>query len=94
MAAWPSIEPVRPRSDWVLASLISLCRRNRRNSKATKMIMMGPPTNSPRVNCQPSSSAMMMPISITRFVEAISNTIAATKLAPLRNSERANATDA
>ncbi len=37
---------------------------------------------------------MMMPSSITRLVEANSNTIAAVKFAPLRNSERASATDA
>ena len=61
---------------------------------ASRMIMMGPPTNSARVNCQPSSSAMMTPSSMTRLVEAISNAIAAVKLAPLRNSERASATAA
>ena len=43
----------------------------------------------PAVNCQPISSARMMPSSITRLVEAISNAIAAVKLAPLRNSDRA-----
>ena len=37
---------------------------------------------------------MMIPSSTTRFVEAISNAIAAVKSAPLRKSERANATDA
>ena len=37
---------------------------------------------------------MMIPSSITRLVEAISNTIAAVKFAPLRNNERASATDA
>ena len=31
---------------------------------ATTTIMIGPPTNSARVNCQPSTSAMMMPSSI------------------------------
>src|SRR5689334_9705323 len=36
----------------------------------------------------------MMPSSITRFVEAISKAMAALKLAPLRNSDRARATDA
>src|ERR1700677_5328855 len=56
--------------------------------------MMGPPANSASVNCQPMSSARMIPSSITRLVEAISNAIAAVKLAPLRNSERANATAA
>ena len=56
--------------------------------------MIGPPTNSARVNCQPSSSARMMPSSMTRLVLAISKTMAATKLEPLRNSERAIATAA
>ena len=55
---------------------------------------MGPPTNSASVNCQPSSSAMMTPSSITRLVDAISNAIAAAKPAPLGNSERASATAA
>ena len=36
----------------------------------------------------------MMPSSTTRLVEAISNTMAAVKLAPLRNSARARATAA
>ena len=36
----------------------------------------------------------MMPSSITRLVEAISNAIAAVKFAPLRNSDRASATAA
>ena len=56
--------------------------------------MMGPPTNSAAVNCQPSNSARMMPSSTTRLVDAISNAIAAVKCAPLRNSERASATAA
>jgi len=34
----------------------------------------------------------MMPSSITRLVEAISNAIAVVKFAPFRNSERARAT--
>ena len=58
------------------------------------MIMIGPPTNSAAVNCQPSSSARITPSSTTRLVEAISNAIAAVKLAPLRNSDRASATAA
>src|SRR5205823_4156257 len=37
---------------------------------------------------------MMIPSSITRFVEANWNAIAAVKSAPLRKSERASATDA
>jgi hypothetical protein len=56
--------------------------------------MSVPPTNSPRVNCQPSMMAMMIPSSITRLVEANSKTMAAVKLAPLRKMERARATAA
>ena len=56
--------------------------------------MMGPPTYSARVNCQPSRRAMMMPSSMTRLVEAISKVMAAVKSAPLRNKARANATAA
>ena len=36
----------------------------------------------------------MIPISITRLVEAISKAIAAVKFAPLQNRDRANATAA
>jgi hypothetical protein len=36
----------------------------------------------------------MIPISITRFVDAISKAIAAVKFAPFRNSDRARATAA
>ena len=50
--------------------------------------------NSARVNCQEISSARMMPSSMTRFVLAISKTMAAVKPAPLRNSDRASATAA
>ncbi len=61
---------------------------------ATRTIMMGPPMNRDAVNCQPRSRAMMMPSSMTRLVEAISNAIAAVKLAPRRTSARASATAA
>jgi hypothetical protein len=37
------------------------------------------------------STTRTTPSSITRFVEASSNTIAAVKLAPLRNNDRASA---
>jgi hypothetical protein len=50
--------------------------------------------NSASVNCQPSSSHVMIPSSITRFVDANPNAIAAVKLAPFRKSERASATAA
>jgi hypothetical protein len=46
------------------------------------------------VNCQPINRARITPSSTTRFVEPISNAMAATKLAPLRINDRANATAA
>src|SRR2546428_14094650 len=56
--------------------------------------MSGPPTNSAAVNCQPISTARRIPSSITRFVDANSKAIAAVKLAPFRNRDRASATAA
>src|SRR5689334_17211843 len=69
-------------------------RTNSRNRMASTMIISGPPTNSAAVNCQPISRARMMPNSTTRLVEPISNAMAAVKLAPLRNRDRARATAA
>ena len=94
MAACPSIEPASPRSACARAASSSRWRTNSRNMTATPMIMIGPPMNSAAVNCQPRSSARMTPSSTTRLVEAISNAIAAVKLAPLRSSDRASATAA
>src|ERR1017187_1132363 len=94
MAAWPSIEPARPCSACRRAPSIRRARKKSRNATAIATIMIGPPTNSARVNCQEISRARMMPSSITRLVLAISNAIAAVKLAPLRNSDRARATAA
>jgi hypothetical protein len=56
--------------------------------------MIGPPTNSAAVNCQPINRARITPSSTTRLVEAISKAMAAVKFAPLRNRERASATAA
>ena len=56
--------------------------------------MSTPPANSAPTNGQPSRINRMRPSSKTRLVEANSNTIAAWKLAPLRNSDRAIATAA
>src|SRR6266540_1767164 len=94
MAAWPSITPTRPLSACSRASR-TICGRSRaRNSRASSTIISGPPTNSAAVNCQPSSTARMMPSSTTRLVEANWNAIALVKSAPLRNTERAIATAA
>ena len=94
MAAWPSIDPAAPWSAWSLAACTTRERRKSRKHTATTTIISGPPTNSARVNCQPSSSARITPSSTTRLVLAISKTIAAVKLAPLRKRERASATAA
>src|ERR1700761_7656905 len=94
MAAWPSIEPARPRPACWRASRSSFSRRKRRKPTASTTIMTGPPANSATVNCQPISRARITPSSMTRLVEAISNAMAAVKLAPLRNSDRASATAA
>src|SRR5712691_282202 len=94
IAAWPSIEPAIPRSACARASRTRRSRSSSRNSTASSTIITGPPTNSARVNCQPISRARITPSSITRLVEAISNAIAAVKLAPFRNSDRASATAA
>jgi hypothetical protein len=94
MLAWPSIWPRRPRSACRRASSTSQGRRKARKASASRTTMMGPPTNSARVNCQPISSARMMPSSTTRLVEAISKAIAAVKSAPLRKIDLARATAA
>ena len=56
--------------------------------------MIGPPMNSAAANGHPNNTAMMMPSSITRFVDANWNTMAAVKSAPFRKSDRARATAA
>ena len=94
MAVCPSMDPARPRSAWTLASATSRWRSASRKITVMRTIMIGPPTNSAAVNCHPSKSAMMMPNSTTRLVEAISKTMAAVKSAPFRNSPRARATAA
>src|SRR6516165_6174365 len=94
IAAWPSIEPAIPRSACSRAASTSRGRTNSRNRTASTTIISGPPTNSAAVNCQPISRARMMPNSTTRLVEPISKAIAAVKLAPLRNKDRAKATAA
>ena len=94
MAACPSMDPASPRSACSRAASMSRCRTNSRNATAISTIMIGPPANSARVNCQDSSRAKMMPSSITRLVLAISKAIAAVKLAPRRNRARASATAA
>ncbi len=92
IAAWPSMDPARPLPACWRAAWMSRLRTNSRNATAISTIMIGPPMNSARVNCQPISSPMMMPSSMTRLVLAISKAIAAVKPAPRRNTARASAT--
>src|SRR6266568_3136218 len=94
MAAWPSITPTRPLSACCRAACTSGGFSRARNSSASSTIISGPPTNSAAVNCQPSSTARMMPSSMTRLVEANSKAMALVKSAPLRNTDRAIATAA
>ena len=94
MPAWPSIDPARPRSACARAASTMRRRIHSRNSSATSTIMIGPATNSARVNCQPMPKARIRPSSTTRLVDAISNTIAEVRLAPRRSSARARATAA
>src|SRR6266508_2560395 len=94
MPAWPSMRPATPRSAWSRACSTRLRRSVALNSRARRAIISGPPTNSATVNCQPSSTARMMPSSITRLVEANWKAIAAVKSAPLRKIDLASATAA
>src|SRR5262249_18142731 len=71
----------------------SLGVRKRRKATASRTIITGPPTNSASVDSQPRISAITMPSSITRLVDANWKTIAAGKSAPLRNSDPADATE-
>ena len=68
--------------------------RNARNSRTRTTIITGPPTNSASANRHPINTASTTPSSITRFVEANSNAIAAVKFAPFRKIDRASATAA
>src|SRR3954447_3804126 len=88
------MDPASPLSPCSRAASISCWRTSSRNATATSAIMIGPPMNSAKVNCHASSSAMMMPSSMTKLVLAISKAIAAVKLAPRRNRVRASATAA
>ena len=56
--------------------------------------MIGPPTNSARVNCQPSSSAEDEAQLDDQVGARELKAMAEVKLAPLRNSDRARATAA
>src|ERR1700735_4879015 len=55
---------------WVRACSSRRLETNRRNSSVMTTIRIRPPTNSARVDCQPSRTQMTMPSSTTRLVEA------------------------
>ena len=94
ISACPSIRPAMPRSACRLASATISGRKKSRKSTTSKATMTGAPTASANMNCQPMSTTRMVLSSLTRFVDAIWNAIAAVKLAPLRKTDRARATAA
>src|ERR1700722_5674230 len=55
---------------WARACSSRRFETNRRNSSVMTTIRTRPPTNSARVNCQPSRTQMTMPNSTTRLVDA------------------------
>ena len=82
--AWPSIAPSRPFSASARASFTrrrcgETCGRAARRRRSSP----GRPRTRRPTNRQPRSTAMTIPSSMTRFVEAISNAIEAVKSAPL-----------
>src|SRR5579859_2625852 len=94
IAACPSILPVSPFSACSFALCTSFGVKVKRKSTAMKITIKRPPTNSAAVNCHPIRTIKIIPSSITRLVEASSNAIAETKLAPFWKMERASATAA
>ena len=76
ISAWPSIDPPRPLSACSRASSTSRWVRKSGTARRAGRSSSGRRRTRPSVNCQPSSSARMMPSSMTRFVEANSNAIA------------------
>ena len=68
------------------ASSIRLGFMTARSMAVSSAIIIKPPTNSAASNCQPISTAMVMPSSKTRLVEANWKAIAAIKSAPLRGT--------
>jgi hypothetical protein len=86
--------PAMPLSASVFATATRSGDRKALKSSAMVATISNPPTNSATMNCHPIRTTRMMASSATRLVEASSNAIVAVKFAPLRNSERANATAA
>src|ERR1017187_4772783 len=91
MAAWPSMRPASPSAACARAASMTRGRSVARSRTTSSAIMMGPPTNSAAINCQPSTTASNTLSSTTRFVDANWKAMAAIKSAPLRNNVRANA---
>jgi len=61
-----------------------LAREKNSEEHAIRTTITSPPANSASANCHPISTMRMMLSSATKFVEAISNAIAAVKSAPFR----------
>ncbi len=57
IAACPSMRPASPRSACARAASISFGRRTARSISTSSRIMIGPPTNSAAINCQPRKTA-------------------------------------
>ena len=81
---------------WAWRRALSSRRRetNRRSSSVITTISSRPPISSARVNCQPISSQITIPSSITRFVEANWKASALAAEAPFWKSDLAIATAA
>src|SRR5665213_985080 len=94
ISAWPSIRPATPFSACALACATRAGVRNHLKSRARIVTITAAPTTSATANCQPRKTIMTIVNSSTRFVEAISNVIAAVKSAPFRKIDRAIATAA
>src|SRR3984893_3822563 len=92
IAACPSMRPPSPRSTCRRASSTRQGVITARSMTVSSATIIKPPANSAATNCQPISTARMMPSSRTRLVEANWKAIAAMKSAPFRKIDRANAT--
>jgi hypothetical protein len=64
IAAWPSMDPATPWPACWRAAAMSRLRTKIRNARAISTIMIGPPVNSARVNCQPRAAGdgLLVPV--------------------------------
>ena len=70
IAACPSMRPNSPRSACCFASTIRCGVMTPRSITVSNATIIKPPANSAATNCHPTSTAKMMPSSMTRLVEA------------------------